>query len=78
MTEVSKRDFARNVYDYLKPGEYVVTNHGRAEYVVTVREVDDVVTVEGLDELRVKVQERYGCGCLRRINEVLCREHGRY
>ena len=43
---ISKREFSRDIYKWLKEGEYVVTNHGEAEYVVTVRKVSGVVTKE--------------------------------
>lgn len=36
MKEINKREFTRNIYHYLQEGQYVITNNGEKEYVVTI------------------------------------------
>lgn len=86
---VTMREFSRNVYDYLKGGEYVLTRNGVEVYEVRVEEIltNNVVTgskkkvVKKLrEDLKgvVAHSQVHGCGCRREVGHGLCRAHGRY
>jgi len=86
---INIREYTRNIYKYLLPGEYVVTKGKKEAYkiVVTCLNVvtkDDVQVIKTSEEARsvvTKLKEcvsEYRCGCNRVEGEVLCRKHGRY
>ena len=69
--EVTKREFARNIYKYLKEGTFVVTNQGKNEFVVTIAKICGEIPID-------KETHVHGCGCKKADNKVLCQKHGRY
>lgn len=86
MKKISKREFSRSIYSYLKVGEYVVTKNGEPEFVVTIKKVDgvleeDVVTIKSKEDVLKKVPSAvnsYGCGCKRVERKIACPVHRRY
>jgi hypothetical protein len=81
---ISKREFTRNIYKYLKEGEYEITKDGDVEFVVTIHSVvtrKDVVTIKTRKEVVEKILKdvsEYGCGCKREFGKNICKEHQRY
>ncbi len=85
--QISKREISRDIYKYLKEGEYVVTNHGVPEYVVTIKKVsgeipvvtNNVVTkIDTVEEVRKVVKfvgEKHSCGCKREGKNKTCPKH---
>ena len=75
---LSIREFTRNIYKYMKVGEYVVTKGGKKAFVVTIKEYegDNVVTPKVI--MLNKLIDEYGCGCKKVEGQVMCKKHGRY
>ena len=71
--EINKRKFSRDIYDWLKEGEYVVTNHGLPEYVVTVKKVTEEIVAKETIKETISV---YGCGC-EKGESFTCPKHQR-
>lgn len=65
------KEFADNIYTNMKVGEYVVTEGGIPKWIVTVRDVKDVLITE--DDYYTT---HYKCGDLKEDGEMLCRKHG--
>jgi hypothetical protein len=48
MSVVTKREFTRNIYRHLTPGEYVVTKNGEPHLVVTIKAVNGTLPIESV------------------------------
>ena len=77
------REFTRNIYTYMKPGEYVVTINGVETFKVVVTSLTekDLVSADNtpnpvyIDRYKELIM-KYGCGC-KKTEELLCPKHGR-
>ena len=70
MDKVNRREFLHHTEKYLKLGSFILTKHGKEEYVVTIAlpkrdEQQSVADIFG----------SYGCGCKKVTGHLTCPTH---
>ena len=72
--EISLKEYKLYTYRYMKPGQYILTKHGKPVYKVVVSEVATLDTK--LEAPVYTDHSRYRCGCTR-VDSFLCPKHSR-
>ena len=83
MNTVTRRDFIQYTSRYMKELPIVITNYGEPDLILskyTPQKQDNVATPKyatASATLSKEAFNKYGCGCVRVVGQLLCKTHGR-